>query len=72
MRAFLSMLFAVLLGLSAMLGLAEVAMAQSLNVVAATDLISGDVQDAIVAVGMALIALAAIVLGLKWIKAAFF
>lgn len=59
--------------LAAMLSLlAHPAFAQSLNVTSATALISGDVQDAIVAVGMALIALAAIVLGLKWIKAAFF
>jgi hypothetical protein len=43
-----------------------------LDVTAATAYLSGDVTDAIIAVGGALILLAALAMGFKWIKAMFF
>lgn len=44
----------------------------TLDVSAATSFLSGDVTTAIAAVGGALILLAALALGFKWIKAMFF
>jgi len=43
-----------------------------LDVTAATTFLSGDVTDALVAVGGAIILLAALAMGFKWIKAMFF
>ena len=44
----------------------------AIDVTAATTYLSGDVSTAITAVGGALLVLAALALGFKWIKAMFF
>lgn len=68
-------LVAFVLGLVFAVGVPLEVLAQTTSVLdttAAVALINTDVKDAIVSVGMGLIGLAAVVLGLKWIKAAFF
>ncbi|WP_211450857.1 major capsid protein [Collimonas antrihumi] len=57
-----------------LIGVAGAASAQttSFDVSSAVTLINGDIRAAIVSVGTAVIGLAAVAMGIKWVKATFF